>query len=441
MQKLLGLILLTLIHNSYALPTNYTDTVAALDGNVTQYTSNPGYTVSDIIVNELGDTGYLNSSVAYGISYTSGGFVGYVSLGFHLHDLTCGSDGYTADYSACAPPSPPPVVCNEGDVTTIMLTEGEYDSYSQGADVDNFGCSAYISGNPEAFIDESTGAVSVIVDVIDTGETSTGDGSEASPTPPEDQPPVAARSENTYPDTSNTTSTTSGTGSISNGDGSTTETTTTTKTTSTPGGGEVSGNGTTTVTSSISPDGKQVVTTTEVETVVNPDGSKTVTETITKTTTESEETISTFNPDGVYNKEVKPGSTAQDGKKTTSENFDPNGKSTGKTEESEGEDPEKPEPPKPPSLNSSPEPTATLEASMQKLMSGVYDSALYTALNEVSFPSSGGTCPPFTVNLSLFNYSATTDYHCQIFDSIAWVLSVVTLAGWSIVGLKIIMSA
>ncbi|TWH71297.1 hypothetical protein LX59_01580 [Azomonas agilis] len=73
-----------------------------------------------------------------------------------------------------------------------------------------------------------------------------------------------------------------------------------------------------------------------------------------------------------------------------------------------------------------------------QLYLGILESPIATAVGDISFPS-GGVCPIQTI--SLFNTDIVFDAHCDLWAQIEPILSLVMLAAWAFLAIRVLLSA
>jgi hypothetical protein len=81
----------------------------------------------------------------------------------------------------------------------------------------------------------------------------------------------------------------------------------------------------------------------------------------------------------------------------------------------------------------------SFEAQLTRLNAAWDASPFMGAINGASLGTDTGECPTF--ELAIFDTTVSTDYHCQIYSQIVAILSAVMLAAYSIIGIRIVMSA
>lgn len=82
----------------------------------------------------------------------------------------------------------------------------------------------------------------------------------------------------------------------------------------------------------------------------------------------------------------------------------------------------------------------TFEESTSDFLTSVSSSPIISAVSSVSVPG-GGACPTWTLDIPFFSASYEVDSHCAILDSIESILATIMLAFFSLVALRIALSA
>ncbi|MES9961690.1 MAG: hypothetical protein ABW089_14765 [Sedimenticola sp.] len=351
----------------------------------------------------------------------------------------------SADGTQCVDP----VVCTEGQHTFHRIQSGNFDDFP--ASIDVGGCE-YIAGHPDA-----PGEWECYLDPLGRewctypyGST----GQAASSLPPADEtvpPPEEKTTTNEQPPTTVTDQAAPVQETDVPAPGDTTVTETTTETTSKPAYKDITN--TETKTDIVEVSGENIVKTTTTTTTTKADGTTIVTETIeyeqdpvtvtkqeitwgdgTTTTTKeypgasgSETTTTQTNPDGSSSTTVTVGGQGKDGKG--------DGTSTG---EGPGDEPPEEEP----EVFTGPlnDDAKSYGQSLSDFYGRVANSPIGQATDGIaSGAPSGGTCS--TLTLDLYFGTVSTTIHCDTWDAVKGVLSIVMTAAWSLLAVFILFSA
>lgn len=79
------------------------------------------------------------------------------------------------------------------------------------------------------------------------------------------------------------------------------------------------------------------------------------------------------------------------------------------------------------------------EQSLTRIFDGISASPIGSSVTAISFPSSSGTCPAGSVEL--FGKRVTFDGHCTLWAEISGIFSVLMLAVWCLLGVRIVLSS